>query len=155
MIDVSASTTYESRSTEPEACEFIGGFRERHVDGNDETYTRRVVCDSWHHYRQTLQAYATSSERSEGIFSRGGQNHRNFKKSTRFRRAAQKINHFSSHRRRKRNFLRFLRRFRLKYRVSSASAEGASENFRVFCRTAAYGVFFFKFQCGGKSPSIR
>ena len=65
-------------------------------------------------------------------FSRGGQNHRHFKKSTRFRRAVQKIDHFSARRRRKRIFLRFSRRFRLKYRVSSASAEGASENFRVF-----------------------
>ena len=32
----------------------------------------------------------------------------------------------------------FSRRLRLKYRVSIASAEGASENFRVFCRTTAY-----------------
>ena len=69
MIDVSASTTYESRSTEPEACEFIGGFRERHVDGNDETYTRRVVCDSWHHCRETVLAYVTSSERSEALLA--------------------------------------------------------------------------------------
>ena len=28
-------------------------------------------------------------------------------------------------------------------------AEGASENFRVCCRTAAYDVIFFKFQRGG------
>ena len=75
-------------------------------------------------------------------FSRGGQNHRHFKKLTSFRRAVQKIDHFSSRRRRKRNILRFLRRFRLKYRVSIASAEGASENFKIFCRTAAYDVIF-------------
>ena len=31
-----------------------------------------------------------------------------------------------------------------------ASAEGASQKFRVFCRTAAYD--FFKFQGGGKCP---
>ena len=30
-----------------------------------------------------------------------------------------------------------------------ASAEGASENFRVFGRTAAYDIIFFKFQGGG------
>ena len=77
-------------------------------------------------------------------FSRGGQNHRHLKKSTRFRRAVQIIDHLSACRRRKRKFLRFflLRHFRLEYRVSSESAEGASENFRVFCRMAAYDVIF-------------
>ena len=42
----------------------------------------------------------------------------------------------------------------LKYRVSIASTKGASENFRVFCRTAAYDVIFFKFQGGGKCPPL-
>ena len=60
--------TYESSSTEPEACEFIGGFRERHVAGNDEHNTR-VVCDSWHHCRETVLAYVTSSERSEALLA--------------------------------------------------------------------------------------
>ena len=86
-------------------------------------------------------------------FSRGGQSRRHFKKSTRFRRAVQKIDHFSARRRRKRKFLRFLRRFRLKYRVSIASAEGASENFRVFCRTAAYDVIFSNSR-GGQVPPL-
>ena len=71
-------------------------------------------------------------------FSRGGQNHRHFKSWHDFGAPYQK--------------LRFLRRFRLKYRVSIASAEGASQNFRVICRTAAYDVIFFKFQGGGKCP---
>ena len=48
-------------------------------------------------------------------FSRGGQSHRHFKKSTRFRRAVQKIHHFSARRRRKRNFLRFFFRDVLDY----------------------------------------
>ena len=51
---------------------------------------------------------------------------------TRFWRAVQKIDHFSASLKRKRKLLRFLRRFRLKYRVSMASSEGASKNFRVF-----------------------
>ena len=75
-----------------------------------------------------------------------------FKKLTRCRRAVQTIDHFSGRRRRKQKILRFLRRFRLRYRVSIASAEGASENFRAFCRTAAYDVIFFKFQGGGEAP---
>ena len=84
-------------------------------------------------------------------FSRGGQNHRHFKKLISFPRAVQKIDQFSARRRRKRKFLRFLRRFRLKYRVSIATAEGASENFKVFCRTAAYDVIFSNSR-GGKCP---
>ena len=74
--------------------------------------------------------------------SRGGQNHRHLKKLTRFRRAVQKMTSFSARRRRKRKLLRFLRRFRLKYRVFKASAAGASEKFWVFCGTAAYDVIF-------------
>ena len=46
----------------------------------------------------------------------------------------------------------FLRRVRLNYRVSVASTEGASENFRVFCRTTAYDVIFFQIPGGGKCP---
>ena len=86
-------------------------------------------------------------------FSRGGQSHRQFKKSTRFRRAVQEIDHLSARRRRKRKFLHFSRRLRLKCRVSSASAEGASKNFRVFCRTAAYDVIFSNSRGGGQVPS--
>ena len=44
-------------------------------------------------------------------FSRGGQSHRHFKKSTRIRRAVQNIDHFSAHRRRKRKILRFFAAF--------------------------------------------
>ena len=33
-----------------------------------------------------------------------------------------------------------------------ASAEGASENFKVFCRTAAYDVIFFQIPGGGSAP---
>ena len=79
-------------------------------------------------------------------FSRGGQSHRHFKKSTRFRRAEGANDKFCV----------FSRRFGLKYRVSSASAEGASENFRVFCRTAAYDVTFSNSRAGGggKCPHL-
>ena len=62
-----------------------------------------------------------------------------------------KIDDFSARRQRKRKLLRFSRRFRLRYRVSMASAEDASESFRIFCGTAAYDVIF---QIpGGKCPS--
>ena len=50
-------------------------------------------------------------------------------------------------------FCVFSRRFRLKYRASGASAVGASENFRVFCRTAAYDVIF-QIPGGGKCPPL-
>ena len=85
-------------------------------------------------------------------FSRGGQNHRHLKKLTSFRRAVQKIDHFSARRRLKRKIVRFLRRFRLKYSVSIASAKGASENFKVFCRTAAYDVIFPNSRGGATAP---
>ena len=52
-------------------------------------------------------------------FSSAGRDYQHFKKLTHFRRVVQKIDHFSARRRRKRNFLRSLRRFRLKYRVSN------------------------------------
>ena len=65
------------------------------------------------------------------------------------------VNTFSARPRRKRKVLRFLRRFRLKYKVSMASAEGGSEKFRVFCRTVAYDVtFFLKFHGGGARASF-
>ena len=35
-----------------------------------------------------------------------------------------------------------------------ASAEGASENFKVFCRTAAYDVIFFQIPGGGAVPPL-
>ena len=65
-----------------------------------------------------------------------------------------KMTYFSARRRRKRKILRFLRRFRLKYRVSIASAEGASENFRVFSTGTAYDVIIFKFKGGGQLPQV-
>ena len=40
----------------------------------------------------------------------------------------------------------------LKYRVSIASTKGASENFRVFCRTAEYDVIFSNSRGGGQVP---
>ena len=48
----------------------------------------------------------------------------------------------------------FLRPFRLNYIVFITSAEGASEIFRILCRTAAYDVIFFKFRGGGKRPLL-
>ena len=39
----------------------------------------------------------------------------------------------------------FFRRFRLNLRVFDESAEGASENFRVFSTGTAYDVIIFKF----------
>ena len=35
-----------------------------------------------------------------------------------------------------------------------ASAEGASENFKVFCRTAAYDVIVFQIPRGGAVPPL-
>ena len=87
-------------------------------------------------------------------FSRGWQNHRHFKKLTRFWRAVQKIDHFSARRRRKQNFLHFFAGPRLKYRVSIPSVEGASKNFRVFCTTAAYEVIFSNSR-GEQGPPLR
>ena len=60
-----------------------------------------------------------------------------------------KITYFSTRRRRERKFSRFFRSFRLNLRVIDASAEGASENFRVFSTRTAYDVIIFKFQGGG------
>ena len=48
----------------------------------------------------------------------------------------------------------FFRRFRLNLRVFDASAEGASENFRVFSTGTAYDVIIFKFQGGGNCPRL-
>ena len=61
-----------------------------------------------------------------------------------------KIEHFSARRRRKQKTLRFSRRFKLKYTVSIASVEGASKNFRVFCKTAAHDVIFSNSRAGGQ-----
>ena len=47
------------------------------------------------------------------------------------------------------------RRLRPKHRAFVASAQGASENFRVFCRTAAYDVIFFKFHLFLHPPQLR
>ena len=63
-----------------------------------------------------------------------------------------KMTYFSARRRRKRKFSRFFRRFRLNLRVFHASAEGASENFRVFFTGTAYDVIIFKFQGGATAP---
>ena len=48
----------------------------------------------------------------------------------------------------------FVRRFRLNLRVFDASAEGSSENFRVFYTGTAYDVIFFKFQGEGQLPQV-
>ena len=51
--------------------------------------------------------------------------------------------------------LTIFRRFRLlKWRVIYASAEEASEKFRVFCTERAYDVTIFKFQGGGQLPQV-
>ena len=73
-------------------------------------------------------------------FSRAGQNPQHLKKFTVFRcaEAAKK-------------FFALLRHFRLRVRVFIVSAEGASENVRVFHRRAAYDVIFFKFHGEGAS----
>ena len=64
-----------------------------------------------------------------------------------------KVDCFSVRRSRKRKFFALLRHFRLRVRVFIASAEGASENVRVFHRRAACDVIFFKFhEGGGKCP---
>ena len=65
-----------------------------------------------------------------------------------------KMAYFLARRRRERKFTRFFRRFRLNLRVIDASAEGANENFKVFCRDTAYYLFIFKFQGGGKLPQV-
>ena len=84
-------------------------------------------------------------------FSRGG-NHQHFKKLTRFRRAVQKSTIFRRAEGANENCCVFSRRFRLKYRVFIASAVGASENFRVFCRAAAYDVILFQIHGGRQVP---
>ena len=102
---------------------------------------------------RTFSNWATSMG-ARRKFSRGGQNHQHLKKLARFRRAVHKIDHFSARLRRKRKFLRFSRRFRLKYRVSRASAEGASENVRVFCRTAVCDVTFSNSRGASAPPPL-
>ena len=65
-----------------------------------------------------------------------------------------KVYCFWVRRSRKRNNFALLRHVRLHVRVFIASAEGESENVRVFHRRAAYDVIFFKFQegCGQVPP---
>ena len=63
-----------------------------------------------------------------------------------------KIDCFSVRRSRKRKFFALLQHFRIHVRVFIASAEGASENVRVFHRRAAYDVIFLKFHGGGQVP---
>ena len=79
-------------------------------------------------------------------FSRAVQNPQHLKKLTVFRcaEAAKEIFALWWH-------------FRLRVRVFIASAEGASENVRVFHRRAAYNVIFFKFHegCGQVPPPLR
>ena len=48
----------------------------------------------------------------------------------------------------------FFWRFRLNLNVFDASAEGASENFRVVSTETAYDVIIFKFQGGGNCPRL-
>ena len=54
----------------------------------------------------------------------------------------------------KRKLLRFFRRFRLNLRVFDASAEGASENFKVFNTRTAYDVIIFEIPVGGNCPRL-
>ena len=76
-------------------------------------------------------------------FSRAVQNPQHLKKLTVFRCAEAA-----------KEFFALLRHFRLRVRVFIVSAEGASENFRVFHRREAYDVIFFKFYegCGQVPP---
>ena len=65
-----------------------------------------------------------------------------------------KVTYFSTRWRRERKFSRFLRRFRLNLRVFDSRAEGASENFGIFCTATAYDVIIFKFQGGCNCPRL-
>ena len=58
---------------------------------------------------------------------------------------------FFARRRQKMENFAIFRRFSLNLCVFHASAEGASEKFRIFYRRTAYDVIIFKFQ-GGHSP---
>ena len=66
----------------------------------------------------------------------------------------QEIDHFFGAPKAQTKIFAFLRRFRLKFRVSIESAEGASENFRVFRKTAAYDVIF-QIPGGASAPPLR
>ena len=59
---------------------------------------------------------------------------------------------FFARRRQKRKNFAIFRRFRLNLGVFNASAEGASEKFRVFYRGTAHDVITFKFQGGIRPP---
>ena len=74
-----------------------------------------------------------------GIFPEGGKTSWADKNDLFFRRAAGANENFSD----------FFRRSKLNFRVFDASAEGASEYFRVFSTGTAYDVIIFKFQEGG------
>ena len=81
-----------------------------------------------------------------------GRPHKIFQSGAKFT-TSKKVDCFSVRRSRKRKFFALLRHFRLRVRVFIVSAEGASENFRVFHRREAYDVIFFKFHEGcGKVP---
>ena len=67
-------------------------------------------------------------------------------------RGLRKMTYFSARRRPERKCSRFFQRFRLNLRVFDASAEGASENFRVSTTGTAYDVIIFKFQGGATAP---
>ena len=63
-----------------------------------------------------------------------------------------KIVDFSRADGKKRKNYTIFRRFRLNLCVFNASAEGASEKFRLFYRGTAYDVIIFKFQWGHSPP---
>ena len=63
------------------------------------------------------------------------------------------ITYFSERPRREQKFSRFFRRFRLNLKVFGASADGASENFRVFSTGTAYDVIFSNSR-GGNCPRL-
>ena len=77
---------------------------------------------------------------SKGVDGGGGQKHQHRKKLSSFRRAVKQTDNVFCAPVALRNILLFV-----------ASAEGASETFRVFRMRAAYDVIFFKFQGEGES----
>ena len=115
-------------------------------------FYRGTVCDiisfKFHgrRYSAPFPADAHEHGRPQKIFQSGA------KPTT-----PKKVDCFSVRRSRKRKIFALLRHFRLWVRVFIASAEGASENVRVFHRRAAYDVIFFKFHegCGQVPPLLR
>ena len=113
-------------------------------------FYRRTVYDvisfKFHWRRYSTPAHSLLTLMGMGDrrkFSRAGQNPQHQKSWLFFMRQS-----------RKRNILALLRHFRLHVRGLIASAEGASQNIRVFHRRAAYDVIFFKFHGGDKCPSL-